>query len=194
MSEIPFDGFYKPGGTLTATFDHINSRYHSQSADKLGRWSTITLSGKKGRLIHILTVYQVVDKASTGPYTVYQQQLASLQLINRSITPCVAFLADLTKHLHQLRKHPESEIILMGDINEVVGHDASGFAQITRTFDLVDIMAHFHSLDNEVPTYACGTSCLDYVFCSSTLLPAVQSCGVQPFNTHIFFGSSRHFC
>ena len=45
-SEIPFDGFYKPGGTLTATFDHVTSWYHSKYSDPLGRWSSITLTAK----------------------------------------------------------------------------------------------------------------------------------------------------
>jgi hypothetical protein len=40
----------------------------------------------------------------------------------------------------------------MGDFNEVVGQNASGFAKITSSFQLVDILSHFHSVKNEVPT------------------------------------------
>jgi hypothetical protein len=74
----------------------------------------------------------------------------------------------------------------MGDFNEVVGRNASGFAKITSAFQLADVLGHFHSVQTEVPTYARGTERLDYVFCSADLLPAVASCGAEPFNQHIF--------
>jgi hypothetical protein len=54
-SEVPFDGFYKPGGTCTLSFNNINSRYSTQFEDTMGRWSTITMNGQKGRLIHFIT-------------------------------------------------------------------------------------------------------------------------------------------
>jgi hypothetical protein len=34
----------------------------------------------------------------------------------------------------------------MGDFNEVVGASMSGFAKITTEFELVDVLAHFHSI------------------------------------------------
>jgi hypothetical protein len=66
-SEIPFDGFYKPGGTLTAIFDHYICQFQSKFSDPLGRWSTISLTGWRGRVIHFVTVYQVVAKVTKGP-------------------------------------------------------------------------------------------------------------------------------
>jgi hypothetical protein len=74
----------------------------------------------------------------------------------------------------------------MGDFNKVVGRNASGFAKITSSFQLVEILGHFHSVKNKVLTYAQGTERLGYTFCSDTLLPAVARCGAEPFNQHIF--------
>ena len=74
----------------------------------------------------------------------------------------------------------------MGDFNEVVGMDASGFAKITTTFNLVDIQCHFHTLKDDVHTYASGSTRLDYIFCCSPLINAVRACGVELFNQHIF--------
>ena len=47
-STIPFDGYYKPGGTMTICVDHHTSRFQNKFEDSLGRWSTISLNGKNG--------------------------------------------------------------------------------------------------------------------------------------------------
>ena len=75
----------------------------------------------------------------------------------------------------------------MGDLNEVVGLDphGAGFSKLTSEFDLVDVMAHFHPIKNEVATYARGTKRLDYIVCTPNLLSAVTSCGIEPFKEHI---------
>ena len=183
-SEVPFEGFYKPGGTLTAVFNHHTSRYQSQFSDPLGRWCSLSLTGKHGRTICFITVYQVVDHDTAGPYTVYQQQLSLLKLADRLDKPRRAFIVDLSKYVDSLAT-PDTEIILMGDLNEVVGFDGSGFSKITSDHDLVDIMAHFHPIADEVATYARGTKRLDYIFCTPNLLPAILHSGVEPFNEHI---------
>jgi hypothetical protein len=68
----------------------------------------------------------------------------------------------------------------------VVGLDRSGFSTAVAKFDLVDVIAHHHSLANEVPTYSRGQKRLNYVFFTANLLPAVKACGIAPFNKHIF--------
>ena len=171
---------------MTFCTDHTTSRYKSKFEDPLGRWSAISLMGRNGRCIHFLTVYQVVAKATTGPYTAYQQQSTALRLANRDVPPRQAFIADLDKYLEVLTREPESQLVLMGDLNEVVGHNPAGFAKIIMKFNLIDIHGHFHSLLTEVPTYARGKDRLDFVFCTPALLSVVESCGAEPFNQHIF--------
>jgi hypothetical protein len=74
----------------------------------------------------------------------------------------------------------------MGDFNEVVGASMSGFAKITTEFGLTNVFGHFHSIQTEDSTYACGPHQPDYIFFSQSLLPAVTACGAEPFNHHIF--------
>ena len=60
----------------------------------------------------------------------------------------------------------------MGDLNEVVGFDGSGFSKITNDHDLVDIMAHFHRINSKVATYSRGTKRLDYIFLHPSFNPS----------------------
>jgi exonuclease III len=184
-SKIPFDTDYKPGGTMTLCFGHCVSRFHSKFEDPLGRWCTLSLNARNGLVIHFITLYQVVNKTQNGPFTAFQQQRTSLLLEGRDIPPRKAFLQDFDAYLLSL-KPTQSQYVVMGDFNEVVGKTLSGFAAITGRYQLVDILGHFHTLEREVPTYARGTKRLDYVFCSSSLLPTVAQCGAEPFNQHIF--------
>ena len=184
-SSVPFEGTYKPGGTMTILLDHNTGRYSQSFSDPLGRWTTLSLTGRRGRIVHFVTVYQVVKKATQGPYTAYQQQLQSLRLADRDLLPRRAFLEDFDKYLQSL-KSDTTMFVIMGDFNEVVGKDPSGFAKVTSSYNLVDIHRHFHPVKHEVPTYARGNDRIDYVFCSSALLSAVVASGVEPFNQHIF--------
>jgi hypothetical protein len=77
-------------------------------------------------------------------------------------------------------------LVVMGDLNEVVGLHVSGFGRIVNDFELVDVLSHYHPIKQEVATYARGTTRLDYIFCTSNLLPAVRHCGIEAFNSHIF--------
>jgi hypothetical protein len=163
-SEIPFNSFYKPGGTMTAIFNHSTSRYHIKFADPMGRWSTLSLTGRRGRINHFITVYQLVDKAVTGPFTSYQQQLSSLILHDRTQTPRQALIADFRKYLTTLTTGNYA-LVVMGDLNEVVGLQLSGFGRIVNDFELVNVMSHYHPIEQEVTTYARGTTRLDYIFC-----------------------------
>ena len=171
---------------MTMCIDHSASRYLSKFEDPLGRWSTLSLSGKNGRTVHFVTVYQVVDKDTTGPYTAYQQEKIALRLNHRMITPQKAFITDIDKYLGVLTKDTKSQMVLMGDLNEVVGKDLTGFPKITSKYLLVDIHGHFHNNQTEVPTYPQGNDRLDFVFWTLPLLSAVLQCGAEPFNQHIF--------
>jgi hypothetical protein len=66
------------------------------------------------------------------------------------------------------------EIILSGDLNEVLGDDPNEFAAVTTEFNLTDIYRHRHGLD-EPATHQRGHKRLDYILCTSALLPAVTA-------------------
>jgi hypothetical protein len=100
------------------------------------------------------------------------------------MTPRSAFVNDIFNYFKTLH-NDDYALIVMGDLNEVVGHGV-GFSKITSEFGLVDVMTRRHLIKNEVATYARGTTRLDYMFCTANILEAVKSCGVEPFNAHIF--------
>jgi hypothetical protein len=161
------------------------SRFSARFQDPMGRWSTLSLIGRNKRIVHFITVYQVVAKDSSGPYTAFQQQLQCLRLADRDIPPRRAFLIDFKKYIKSLQT-PLSQFVVMGDFNKVVGTSMLGFTKITSEFRLVDVLGNFHSVRKEVSTYARGPNRLDYVFCSNALLSTIVACGAEPFNQHIF--------
>jgi hypothetical protein len=182
---VPFKGYNKPGGTMSFCVDHNTSRFSARFQDPMGRWSTLLLIGCNKRIVHFITVYQVVAKDLSCPYTAFQQQLQCFRLADRDLPPRQAFLINVEKYIKSVQT-PSSQFVVKGDFNEVVGTSMSEFAKITSEFWLVNVIGHFHSVRNEVLTYARGPNCLDYVFCSNTLLLAVVACGAKPFNQHIF--------
>ena len=97
---------------MTLCVNHSTSRYHDNFEDPLGCWSTISLNGKNGRIAHFITVSQVMDKETKGPYTAYQQQLTALRLANRDLHPRPAFIHDLDKYLTSIST-PHSQFVVM---------------------------------------------------------------------------------
>jgi hypothetical protein len=73
------------------------------------------------------------------------------------------------------------ELIISGDLNEVLGDDPAEFGAITSEFNLADVYRHRHGMI-EPATYNRGHRRLDYILCSSPLLSAVTACGILPFD------------
>jgi hypothetical protein len=71
---------------------------------------------------------------------------------------------------------------LSGALNEQLRADAQGFAQISAKWDLVEIIQHFHGVENKPPMYARGRRRLDYAFCTTNCLSSVTSCGILPYS------------
>jgi hypothetical protein len=180
-----------PGGTLTIAVDDFTGRIFETGRDETyGRWSFFKASGRNGRSIVIVTVYQVCDQAvaSTGDTTACKQQHVILDEQHRLITaangtvsphPRKALIIDLTTQLREWRS-AGLEILLSGDLNEVLGENPEEFAKITTEFNLTDIYRHRHGLD-EPATYQRGHRRLDYILCSPELLSSVTACGIMPF-------------
>jgi hypothetical protein len=180
-----------PGGSLTIGVDDFTGRIFETDRDEIyGRWSYFKASGRNGRSIVIVTVYQVCDQsvASTGDTTACKQQHVILDEQHRLLTatngnvyphPRQALITDLTTQLSKWRSSG-MEILLSGDLNEVLGENPSEFAKITTEFNLTDIYRHRHGLD-EPATYQRGHRRLGYILCTSELLPALTTCGTLPF-------------
>ena len=85
MSSSPIQAHnkYKPGGVLMMTSGRINGRKLTNIIDPLGRWVGTSFLGKKGKRIHILTLYRPCVKArgssTKGKTTTYAQQEHALK-------------------------------------------------------------------------------------------------------------------
>lgn len=106
-------------------------------------------------------------------------ELSLLRRNGQDCSPRKSFYEDLDKQLEEWIGKGY-EIILSGDQTEQLRVDAQGFAQISAKWDLVEIIQHFHGVENKPPMYARGTRRLDYAFCTTNLLAIVISCGILP--------------
>ena len=72
---------YQPGGTATLITSKSVQRISNAGSDHLGRWSYVTLKGKNGRKITLVTAYRVCPNtlATAGPTTCWMQQWRALR-------------------------------------------------------------------------------------------------------------------
>ena len=115
-----------------------------------------------------------------GSTTSASQQASILLRSNDPIkTPRAAFRRDLQKHIQQSQSAGH-DIILTGDFNETLGQDLDGLTKVISACNLVDVMSARHPETLPV-TYSRGRRCLDYIFVSPRIVPAVTRCGYEAF-------------
>jgi hypothetical protein len=142
---------------MTGVTDDYAGRVVETGSDvEMGRWSYTRMLGKNGRSIIIVSACQVCNQQAntTGNRTAFAQQLSLLRRNGKDCSPRKSFFDDIN------------------------GADVHGFARISAKWDLVEIIQHHHRVTNKPPTYARGTRCLDYVFCTPNLLSSVMRRGI----------------
>eukprot|EP00957_Ditylum_brightwellii_P142644 10868338-Ditylum_brightwellii.AAC.1 len=72
---------FQPGGTFTIATNKWAGHVVNVKKDELGCWSSVTLIGKKERLITFVTAYRVCDNtlANAEPSTCWMQQWRHLK-------------------------------------------------------------------------------------------------------------------
>ena len=176
------DSPWKPGGTALIILGKWASATVQMKHDPLGRWTRATLSGL--RPITIYSMYNVVPNriAQAGPATAFAQQHDMLRLAGvLSPNPRLQFIHDLAKDLSSTLQNSKAAI-LVGDLNEPVGHDLSLFATIASDQDLFDVHDTLLGDAANIPTYQRGHRRLDYCFASRSLRPYLSACGYNLFN------------
>jgi hypothetical protein len=199
----PFLSAYKPGGTLTAVCDNWVSRIIGKGEDPfgLGRWSYVTLRGKVGCKVTIITAYNATP--SPGDSTYYHQQHRVLSHLHHEkgflspLDPRRQFILDLQSWLEFLKCEGHQFILTM-DANTVydpdqdhVSHPLSYTASITvdsthdgklstlvTTCDLCLPLATHHPTWPFPASHIRGRHQIDYMFVSKSIVPAVQRSGV----------------
>ena len=181
--------------------DDLVTRLFSKGTDPLGRWSFCKYSGRHGKLISVITVYQVcVRPTNKVGNTAYHQQVAQIALENMEQNipspsppqPRSRFRRDLLRLLKGWRLAGDS-IILLGDFNDDILQPNSPLQALFQDRDLqfMDILGHRHPSTKSLPTYIRGIKRLDYALITPELEPAVVKCGYLPFHSH--FRSDHRF-
>ena len=186
-----YDSVYQPGGTCSVIIDKLIGRYHSSLNDSnLGRWTITNLSMRNNKKLSIICCYQVCKQhtSSAGPKTAFSQQWSLLKRQGQAHpNPRKQFIEDLDQLLLDLTNHGNT-IILAGDFNATIGDEPHGIDRIVSKYNLVDTIQYLHG-PHACATYSRGSKCIDYVFCSSSFLPAIQRGAILPFHSII---SSDH--
>lgn len=162
---------YQPGGVISITTDHTTGQVTDVFADPLGRWSIMYFCTHINNIAMIM-VYQLPKTSCIGPCNVFAQQTT---LLGPKQDPRKNFCLDLSALLLQL--HDKGiYIFLGGDFNEDL-EKTSRFQDKFSEVNLVDC----HRLQHEAPfppSYHSGSSRIDYIFISSTLVPLVVCSGI----------------
>ena len=109
-----------------------------------------------GHSLVLICAYQVCKSTSSGSSTAYSQQLSLLCQKNiEHPDPRKHFVRDLTNIVSAYHKQ-DSDIILMGDFNEVIGLKAEAMASVVRAGHLTDTQIFYHGITTEDSTYARG--------------------------------------
>jgi hypothetical protein len=181
--------------------DDLVSRLLSKGTDPFGRWSFCKYSGRNGKIIAVITIYQVCIRPTnkTGN-TAYHQQVAQMAMENMDnpSTPTTTpqprsrFRRDLLRLL-KLWRSAGNSIILLGDFNDELLQPNSPLQALFQDRDLqfMDIIGYRHPSTKALSTYIRGTKRLDYALITPELEPAVTTCGYLPFQSH--FRSDHRF-
>jgi len=201
----PFLSNHKPGGTLTAVCDNWVSRVLCKGEDPfgLGRWSYVTLRGRRSFKITIITAYNAT--VSPGDSTYYHQQMRIISQMHRQRNnlsvpdPRRQFILDLQAWIEFLRSE-DHHIILALDANEVYDTDTIAqahplpydptvltqapthdgkLATLVSSCGLCLPLAHQHTSRPFPASHIRGRNQIDYILVSQSILPAVQRSGVM---------------
>jgi hypothetical protein len=194
-SDIPAKTSFKPGGTLSLTVSSMTARIKSFGSDPMGRWSYTKFVGTRGKIINVVTAYQVCDKpvttATKKKYRTAAAQQACM-MRQRDITnthPRKQFCKDLMLFL-QACKTQNEELLLAWDLNEALGTNVSGMTKLCADLCLVDLMQSHHDGTDTTPTYVRGNTHINYVLATPHVAAACTACGYKPFQ-HRFPGDHR---
>jgi hypothetical protein len=175
----------KQGGTMTILSGRWAGRKQGTKSDPLGRWSSMTLVGKKERKVTVITAYHVCQQKGGNGCTVYhQQQLDFEQRGKRMVNLQKQFCLDMVQYVRSL--HEQCQIvILMGDFNKDFNQRGNQINTMLKDCGLVNVYTKAHDDKVKQPnTYDRGTKYLDTIaITDSAQIPkhSIKSAGFMPF-------------
>jgi hypothetical protein len=69
----------------------------------------------------------------------------------------------------------DEQVVVGGDFNELLGHNPGLMASVCAKNSLFDVHALFHGGAADIPTYARGSTKLDYCIASTSLEPYIAA-------------------
>jgi exonuclease III len=175
----------KQGGTMTILSGRWAGRKHSTKSDSLGRWSSMTLVGKKGRKVTVITAYRVCQQKGGDGCTVYHQQQLDFEQSGKRMTNLrKQFCLDMVQFVRSLHQQHQI-VILMGDFNEDFNQSGNEINTMIKDCGLVNVYTKVHGDQAKQPnTYDRGTKCLDTIaITDSAQIPkhSIKRAGFMPF-------------
>jgi hypothetical protein len=113
-----------------------------------------------------------------------EEAMAETRVLSLKAIVITAESRDLQKAVDKLVANDEA-IIIVGDFHEKLGSVQSLMASICAKNNLFDTQAHFHGDGAQIPTYARGSTRLDYCLASSRREPYIEASGFHLFNEYI---------
>jgi hypothetical protein len=154
----------KMEGTISILAGHWAGRKCGTRLDSQGRWSSITLTGKNGRKVMMITAYRVCQqKGGEGSTIFHQQQLDFEDEGRHNIDLRKQFCLDMVSYVRDL--HSQNHIvILMGDFNDDLNLSGGQVNTMLADCKLCNVMKLSKGEDITLPaTYHRGSKCLDLI-------------------------------
>jgi hypothetical protein len=192
-SDITFNKAYQPGGIMSIMGFPLATCCTSKVDDSsMGRWTEITVRGKRNRKVTIITAYVVCPQSqseiSSKKTTAFTQQWHIIKRNSPGITdidPRKKMWEDLSTRIQKL-KDIGHELIVMMDANDSLKQFNSSLSDFVRKCELIDIIAERHGTEDEPPTYSRGSQRIDYIFTTPLLSEYTVACGIFPLHELCF--------
>lgn len=185
-SRLVSPGNYKPGGVINAAFGKGCARQTSSYEDpsKLGRYIVTKMAGNGKAGLAIVSVYQICSGCVTGVRsTKRQQDIILKEDTGLTKDPRATLWLDLEKELAMLTA-TGFHLILMGDLNTSLYAKTRNLEllQLCETFNLVDPLIERDETAARTPTHKRGSTRIDYILVSNTIMPSITRFGVAPYD------------
>jgi len=154
---------------------------NGHGGDDMGRWTYVHLKIGMNRTLTIISVYQVCQTPTNKiGGTAWHQQRRHLDLQTRTEEhPREAFMKDLSELIKEFQDK-NHEIIVGGDWNETIQGTNSKLLKLSTERALTDPWIHQQNEHHEIATHERGTTRIDSILVSHSILPYVESISYSP--------------
>ena len=183
VDEIPSSESFQAGGNVTLLNGGLVSRVSGQDIldpSGLGRWNGVTLEGKSGQKLSILTAYRVckgsLKSASLGSAFAREHQYFATPS-QSTVNPRRFFIQDIQSAIQTLQDQGHS-VILMLDANSTLESD-NQFQEFISACDLYDL----HSTDPAMSTFiGSADRRIDFIFGSRMVIQHLLRSGTLSYH------------